>query len=140
MSDGEGFVDVSEEEMLRIDEELDEQEELDRARRWERRRALVVPVLVGLLLVATFLWAVSGAVVAILFRESLTSERLATFAQRATQVYGASRAVAYASLFALGGLLIAKLLGRTWPGPAMSSQHLEPAEEVDAGREGRLAD
>jgi hypothetical protein len=115
MPDEGGFEDVSDEELEEIDEELDEEEELDRAARREPVRELAVAVVSGVLLAAAAVWAVAGVLFAFVSRQSFFSEGAAHFALRVTQVYTAARTVAYASLFALGGMLIAKLLGRSWP-------------------------
>ena len=94
---------------------LQSPEELDLPVRFARPQGWLVLSVTVVVMAAASVWAVAGVIYAFVSRQSFFSEGAAHFALRVSQIYAAARNVAYASLFALGGMLIAKLLGRSWP-------------------------
>ena len=105
--------DVSDEELRRVEEELDREEE--RARRvrrekWRRRYRQSIPLVAAIFFSAAVLWALTGAALPFL-QNSVLQER-----QRFTEVVQklnfAAQSVSYAGLFILGGVLIVTHLTR----------------------------
>jgi len=105
---------VTDEEVRRIDEQLDREEERARRIRRERlhrRYRKSIPVAAGIFFTAAILWALTGALLPFLQEPALGSGG-GSFTDLIRKINFAAQSVSYAGLFALGGVLIVTHLTR----------------------------
>jgi di/tricarboxylate transporter len=107
----EGDESLSEDDLRQLTEEIEKEEALDEAsRRLGRRRSARVALRIvgGIFLVAATTWAVTGAMLPFWSDSpfNTSSDEVARFVVRLREIYAAAQNVTYATVFALGGILI----------------------------------
>jgi hypothetical protein len=118
MDDQQGRERLSEDESRVLTEELDREDALVQASRVRRRQQsyrTVLRIVAAVLLVSATTWAVTGAILPF-WGDNTSPEGVARFSQRLREAYSAAQNVTYATVFALGGILIVThLLGKLGP-------------------------